>query len=735
MRAVLILCCCVVWLFALFPVVGESAPIGSSANARAVGAQKAQVPGELLVRFKTNLAPMQRQSVRERVRSLHGVRTQVASAQLGIEHWVLPEGGDETVLIRELRESGQVEYAEPNFRRVPRQRVPDDPDLEKQWYVNNTGQEINALAGVAGADMALFDAWQLTTGSRSVKVGLIDDGFELFHPDLEANFDVLAGVNLDGGGLPLPGPADFHGTLLAGVLGAVGNNQTGICGVAWDALMLPIRFDFSVAQEIRAIDYALAQGVDILSLSYGSSDFSKAEKDAFEKLFDAGVLVFIAAGNEGVSNDEVPDYPSNYPFANIISVAASDSSDRMVRWSHFGLRNVDLMAPGYTMYTTNGSEGYRYVNGTSFSAPAVAGVATLVKSYHGQADWREVKARVLAGVDPLVEVAPYLASGGRVNALRALTVSPQPVLTVAQWQSESPSGGDQWVAGEEAQLAVTLENHWIDVTGVRASLTSLSPLVTVVEAEVAYPDLLSGVISSGASHFVVRVSDEAQGHHRFPFELTIHTDQGEPLVRPFQVEFGTLVAGKPVNGVIQMTDRDSVHSFWLTVPEGTGTLRLKTTADSNIDLIVRHAARPHYYFSSFGLEVLSSELENGTRSRYSVNPNGNEELIWLAPQPGRYWVVVANTGEVANTEYCVSAIVENPDDPLTQKESNPLLYECGDPPPPEPPLPGAGGGGAISGWWMVSLWLLTPFMRSGRQRCRRGDRADSGNRAEKWLLR
>lgn len=664
----------------------------------AVEERMRHIPGHYLVRLKPTLSPLQQDHFRQRIGTLHGISTKKISTQMEIEQWSFPEGVDEASFIQALMESGVVEYIEPNYRRFPRQKRPNDPYFDKLWWAENRGQEINGHRGVEGADLALFDAWQLTTGSRSVKVALIDDGFDLYHPDLEANFDTLGGIDLRKGGLPLPEAGDYHGTLLAGVLGAVGDNQIGITGVAWDVQMLPIRFDFTVAQEIQAIDYALSQGVDLISISFGSSDFSKSEKDAFEKLYEAGVLVLVAAGNDGVNNDEVPDYPSNYSFPNIISVAASNPSDQLVSWSHYGLKKVDLMAPGFLMYSTDGAEGYRFVNGTSFSAPAVAGVASLIKAYHGQADWREIKARLFAGLDRFEALSPYLSAGGRVNAYRALTAPPQPVMTLADWKLKTAADDDSWVAGEEVDLVLTLENHWLALTGVRATLSSLSPLVSVIDEEVEFPPLSTGAISAGLESYTLRVEEGVVGHHRFPFELTIHHDQGESIVKLFNLEFGTLSSGVPTFGEIQQHTQDRVHSYWVTVPEGTQTLRFKTESKGNIDLIVRHAARPHYYFSSYHVETLSSELQDGTRSRYSVRSGGNEELNWQHPESGRYWVVVANTGEVPKTEYCLSVLMENPDDPSTLKALNPTLRECGDP-PFEPPSSSSGGGG-------VGLFLI-----------------------------
>lgn len=685
---------------------------GSAFAAHTSSLLKDRVPGELLVRFKAPIHLMKEMPVRQNALARYDVRSRMASSSLGIEHWRLPDGGDVDAVINELIASGDVLYAEPNYVRRPRERFPDDPEFVRQWGWHNTGQSVNDVDGVAGADMALPQAWQLSTGSHSVSVGLIDDGFDLYHPDLENNFDLLAGVNMDGGGLPLPKPGDYHGTFIAGVLGAVGNNQTGITGVAWDVQMLPIRFDFSVSQEIKALDYALLQGVDFISLSYGGSDYSSAERDAFEKVANHGVLVFVAAGNNGVNNDLVPDYPSNYPFSNIVSVAASTSTDQLMSWSHFGQTSVDLMAPGHNIYTTSGKEGYRFSNGSSFSAPAVAGVAALIKSYHGQADWLEVKGRLYAGADVLSGSQPYLTTGGRVNAYRALTVDPVPVLTLNKLQIENESGGNQLVAGQGAKVMVTLENHWVDATGIQAVLSCSNPLVSIVKAEADFFDLLGGQKTTNIAPFEIQLSAETEGHQLLLFELAITTDQGELPARQWVVEAGQLNSGTPAFGMIQTVDQDATHTFWLDVPPDISRLRLKTTSETDIDLVVRHAAKPHYLYVAKKLELLSSELQDGTKSRLSSLPDGNEEITWTQPKPGRYWVVVGNSGGEANQAYCVSALMEKDSDLATLKTHNSHLWECGD----EPPIMSSGGGADYGWWWLIVLLPALRVFRSVRLR-------------------
>ena len=319
--------------------------------------------------------------------------------------------------------------------------TPNDPSFGQQWGLHNTGQVVNGAKGTAGADINAPAAWGVASDSRSVVVAELDSGVDYQHPDLAANiwsnpggvggcaagthgFNVVANT-CD----PLD---DFgHGTQVAGVLGAVGNNGAGIAGVAWRTTILPVKWTDSAghgstARLIRALEWVLsakAAGVNIRvandSPVFSGTGFSQALSAELDKLAANGILFVTAAGNNKSNNDTAPRYPCDYGKANELCVAATEQHDRLASFSNFGATTVDLAAPGNNIFTTNLGGGYVFNKGGSFAAPLVSGTAALVLSVQ-DISASALKARILGGVDPLVSLAGKVRSGGRLDLCNAL---------------------------------------------------------------------------------------------------------------------------------------------------------------------------------------------------------------------------------------------------------------------------------------------------------------------------
>jgi len=252
-----------------------------------------------------------------------------------------------------------VRYAEPNYYRMI-DRIPDDPDLWRQWGLINTGQVYrpNISPGSPGADIHASHAWNTSTNASGVIIGLIDTGIDYHHPDLvhtiwtdpesgTHGYDTVTGT-LD--------PMDLfgHGTHCAGVIGAEGNNSVGTSGVNWNAQIMGVSFSGSfgmntVADSVTAILWASRHGAEILSCSYGGPYYSQAEYDAIVK---SGALVVCSAGNSAEDLDLHPHYPASYNLSTIIAVAATDSSDTLAEFSCYGNRSVDVGAPGVDIYSS-----------------------------------------------------------------------------------------------------------------------------------------------------------------------------------------------------------------------------------------------------------------------------------------------------------------------------------------------------------------------------------------------
>ena len=291
-------------------------------------------------------------------------------------------------------------------------------------------------------------AWDLTFGSYSLLVAVIDSGVDYDHPDLSANIWVnpneIAGNGLDDDGNgkleDIRGwdfayedndPMDVigHGTHVAGTIGAVGDNALGVTGLCWGAQIMALRaFDddgnTTVADTIEAIEYARLNGAKIVNASYADREFSQAEKDMIAQLNNDGILFVAAAGNEGVDSDQTPSYPAGYHLPNIIAVAASNENEGLASFSNFGLVKVHVAAPGDGVFSTYPNDEYESSSGTSMAAPHVSGLAALVWSSNPGLSAAQVKGRILDGVDRLCGLSGKVITAGRINALNSLRSVP-----------------------------------------------------------------------------------------------------------------------------------------------------------------------------------------------------------------------------------------------------------------------------------------------------------------------
>ena len=343
------------------------------------------------------------------------------------------------------RHDPSVLYAEPNYVVRPF-ALPNDPMFSQQWGLSNTGQN----GGTAGADIHAPQAWDITTGSSSVVVAVIDSGIDYTHPDLAANIwssPVTYSVNVTGAAVTCsPGTHGFnavasscdpiddygHGTQVAGIIGAAGNNGVGMSGVNWDVEMAACKFMDSMgfattAGAVACLDYVKAlkdQGVNIVAVnaSWGSDYDSQALIDAIAALQQDGILFIAAAGDNFSDNDVSPVYPANIFLPNLLSVAATSRMDAAADFTNIGAHTVHLGAPGQEILTTLPGASYELESGTSMSAPFVTGVAALLAAANPASDWRAIRNLLLAGGDALPTLANTV-TGKRLNAYGALTCS------------------------------------------------------------------------------------------------------------------------------------------------------------------------------------------------------------------------------------------------------------------------------------------------------------------------
>lgn len=429
---------------AVTAVSAAGAPGATPATANE-GSSAADAP--LLVRFRGDADARERRAVRESAGVEHEASLPVAGLQV-----VQPERGvaaDEA--IARLEDSAEVLYAEPDALRTSAS-TPSDSYFGSQWGLHNAGQRVYGRSGAADADIDAPEAWDLTTGSSAVSVGVIDSGVELDHPDLAPNLrrnPGESGSGREGNGIDddrngyvddvngwdwvdgdnSPADANGHGTHVAGTIGARGNDGAGVTGVSQNAGLVPLRVLGAdgrgrVSDVIRAYTYAARSGIRVVNASLSGAGWTKAEQDALAAAPDT--LFVVAAGNEGVDNEATPSYPCNYPLANVVCVAATDQSDALASFSNYGAGSVDLAAPGTAVLSTYRDGGWAYLQGTSMATPHVAGAAALVWSLYPSATVRDVRASLLENVDVKPSLSGRVATGGRLNAYRALSRAPDP---------------------------------------------------------------------------------------------------------------------------------------------------------------------------------------------------------------------------------------------------------------------------------------------------------------------
>ncbi len=315
--------------------------------------------------------------------------------------------------------------------------ISSDPGTSSQW----------ALDAISATQ-----AWDVTTGSRSVVVAVIDSGIDLTHPDLVANIwtnpgEIAGnGIDDDGNGFVddihgwnfVTNDANVqdgygHGTHVAGIIGASGNNGVGVTGINWNVSIMPLRFQDNqgvgyTGDAIKAIQYATMMrrdfGVNVVVINAswgGGTGFSATLETAIRDAGMSGITFVAAAGNSGADNDAVPRYPSGYDLPNVIAVAACDSTGAMPGFSNSGATSVDLVAPGTSIYSTLPGGRYGWLSGTSQAAPQVSGAVALLAAAKPGIAVDVVRSAILGSVDRLPALTGKVASGGRLDVVAAFT--------------------------------------------------------------------------------------------------------------------------------------------------------------------------------------------------------------------------------------------------------------------------------------------------------------------------
>ncbi len=447
------------------------------------------VPGELLVKFRPGQAP-------------DGMTPALAAAGAARVRSFLPEGSAlsshpraqwrHVVLTAESDDAAAMAAiaADPAVESVIRNvwfevfGLPNDPEFSSQWGLHNTGQ----TGGTPDADIDAPEAWDIETGDPSVVIAITDSGVDYRRPDLAANMwrnpgEIEGnGVDDDGNGIaddvfganfvpdvPTGDPLAIglfalpsHGTHVAGIAGAVGNNSLGVTGVAQRVRLMAVKWiDFAgmgtCDKALDAVYYAILNGADVINASWGgpADEFNCAAlEDAIRIAGSQNILFVAAAGNDGTDNDVVTIQPASFRLENLIAVAATDRDDERAVFnetmsSNFGDERVQVAAPGKDVLSTVNSDyamhqealgfphpGFSFFMGTSMAAPHVSGVAALLLSRHPNLTPGELKTAIVLGGDQIESLQGKVLQGRRLNAAGALIAS------------DSAAGSELWVCDD-----------------------------------------------------------------------------------------------------------------------------------------------------------------------------------------------------------------------------------------------------------------------------------------------
>ncbi|HJT86517.1 MAG TPA: S8 family serine peptidase [Bryobacteraceae bacterium] len=558
-------------------------------------------------------------------------------------------------LLRAVGRSPWVAWAEPNYILRATDTVPNDLYFPNLWGLQNTGQVINGQAGVPFADIGAARAWDTSTGSAGIVIGILDTGVDYTHPDLAANIWTAQApfqISFNGSTISCPSgthglnfislacdPLDdnAHGTHVAGIIGAQGNNLIGVAGVNWTTSIIAFKFldqygMGQVSDAVNAIEAAIqmkTSGVNIrvLNASWGGSSFSTPLQQAIAEANAHDILFVAAAGNGAWDDDITPTYPASFSTPNIIAVAATDNRDGLASFSNYGPQTVHLGAPGVNIQSTVLNDSYQFWSGTSMAAPFVSGAAALVLS-KCSLDTAALKSDLLNGVDPEPALAGKTLTGGRVNVYRALLncgALPVPDFTL--------SARPQFVnvqAGGSATVQVNLGLFNGFSTPVMLSATGLPPGVSASFS----PLYLAGAgsstltLASAASTPSGKYAITIQGSggtltHSIVINLGVNLPDFTISASPASV---SAPAGALASTTLSITGLNgfvgAVGLAALSLPAGVTALfspaSVTGSGTSNLNLTIAAAAAPGTY--TLGIQAASGNLIHTVSVILSITP-------------------------------------------------------------------------------------------------------------------
>jgi alpha-tubulin suppressor-like RCC1 family protein len=554
----------------------------------------------------------------------------------------ISEGTDVMQLIAKLKKIRGVAAVEPDYeRKIEELDIPDittDPSMGEQWYLDKLGIK-EAREYLKGQNIS-------PGGNRNIVVAVIDTGVDYKHEDLSANIwtnpgeiagnrydddgngfvDDIHGVSTVGdrysGDKPEPMDDHGHGTHVAGIIAAQGNNGIGGVGVAYNVQVMPIKAAQSsgilTSSDIaQAIYYAVEKGADVINMSFGGYNRSTLEEDALQVAFGTSVLV-AAAGNSGLPNRPYPIigkdmYPAAYPW--VLGVMAerqfpAQNGDNLTGFSNWDYiaqdsHEYEVMVPGEDIYSTLPGNKYAKWDGTSMAAPIVSGIAALVRSKFTDKDVyssRFIMGQIAStgvskqGITYNPKLPPTFHQ--EANAFNALSNTPKPSLSYVEHylfdsKSISPQNdGDGVVdAGETIDIGMIIRNQWGKADNVQVKIDSLGsggmsdPYATFIIDGVDYGAVgnfatddngfiyTNDAVTGVAHPFRIKIADDAPNDHVVPINITITGKNGFDLNDGSIYSSGDNISfmirnGQELPGVITSNMTLTKDKYWI-VPNAT----------------------------------------------------------------------------------------------------------------------------------------------------------------------
>ncbi|MGZ3769697.1 MAG: S8 family peptidase [Bdellovibrio sp.] len=317
-------------------------------------------------------------------------------------------------------------------------------DYDRTIVVQNTAVTTTSSTDSWGQEkIGAPNVWAQGIRGQNIKVAVVDAYVDVKHPQLASHIAIntkeIPDNNIDDdgngivddyyGGVFVSGPNNSstpspHGTHVAGII-AADPSQGPVEGLAPEALIIPSQFisndgSGSLGDAVLALQYAASRGAKIINASWGGAPCVASLRNEFEELQNKGILIVVAAGNDGRDIDVYPEYPASFNIATQITVAASSVTDFMTSWSNSGFQGVHVAAPGERILSTTPNNTTAYMDGTSMAAPFVSGTAALLWSARPNASAQQIKDAILNSVDVDSGHEFKVKTRGRINVDKAL---------------------------------------------------------------------------------------------------------------------------------------------------------------------------------------------------------------------------------------------------------------------------------------------------------------------------